>query len=368
MISNEFVVKVCMDHEVKFGHKVVKKELIVALKTLKFIIIPKEDNVKPGVVLGRSFMRLTKGIANCRNGIITIYPRETKKNDDDWDLLLNDLDFGDVPEIEGVEILPFGPSFSTGEPLTQEEAAREALAIDIRKRFYILKEERPTLGTHHDEARSSRSKCSRQYETVKEAMLSCVHHPFLLWEGCSQAAKSRYSTRLAQLLSRHIYSPCVVDCNMLNHMGCGEVIDEMLTIRLCVAGTDEEIFTSKAWTRDFNIAEPIYSEICHEFYSTYEFDEVCAVDKLRTKKIIKFRLYGRAFSWTLLEFAKRSLDTTTLRELIDSKGRLILEELGVPRVAIPKSLRASMQDLYERMGSMKIRQKKKKGMWRNEAK
>ncbi|GJZ57411.1 hypothetical protein Tco_0612905 [Tanacetum coccineum] len=80
----------------------------------------------------------------------------------------------------------------------------------------------------------------------------------------------------------------------------------MLTIKLSVAGTDEEIFTSEAWTRAFNIEEPIFSELCHEFYSTYEFDEVCADDELSTKKIIKFRLCGRAFSWTLLEFAKRT--------------------------------------------------------------
>ncbi|GKA04567.1 hypothetical protein Tco_0683687 [Tanacetum coccineum] len=177
-------------------------------------------------------------------------------------------------------------------------------------------------------------------------------------------------------------------------------------------------------------------------------DEVCAADELKTKKIIKFRLCGRAFSWTLLEFEKRlglynseeiedegfdvyfqgglrsdehfnaqeywlsisqeenlslsrnhastiwnpilrvfhkmityglchrttsemdgeemsclstliycrALDTTTLRDLIDSEGRLIPEapEPGVPRVAIPRPPRASMQDLYERMGSMKI--------------
>ncbi|GJV82010.1 hypothetical protein Tco_1517880 [Tanacetum coccineum] len=72
-----------------------------------------------------------------------------------------------------------------------------------------------------------------------------------------------------------------------------------------MASTNEEIFTSEAWTNAFNIDEPIYSELCYEFYSTYEFDKVCANDELRTKKIIKFRLCGRAFSWTLLEFAKR---------------------------------------------------------------
>ncbi|GJW14723.1 hypothetical protein Tco_0018856 [Tanacetum coccineum] len=64
-------------------------------------------------------------------------------------------------------------------------------------------------------------------------------------------------------------------------MSYGEAIDEMLTIKLFVAGTNEVIFTSEAWTNAFNIDEPIYSELCHEFYSTYEFDE------------------------TLLEFAKR---------------------------------------------------------------
>ncbi|GKF19467.1 hypothetical protein Tco_0068105, partial [Tanacetum coccineum] len=55
----------------------------------------------------------------------------------------------------------------------------------------------------------------------------------------------------------------------------------------------------------FNINEPIYAELCHEFYSSYEFDEVCADDELQTKNIIKFRLGGRAHSLTLLEFAHR---------------------------------------------------------------
>nr|GEU99611.1 hypothetical protein [Tanacetum cinerariifolium]GEX63475.1 hypothetical protein [Tanacetum cinerariifolium] len=126
-------------------------------------------------------MRLTKGIDDFRNGIITIYPEldlfldrfgETEKSDDEWDLLLDDLDFGDVPEIKGVEITPFackigknnrnkikqlekyqliycdmGPSLSTGKPLTQEEAKSEALAIDICKRFSILEEKRPVIET-----------------------------------------------------------------------------------------------------------------------------------------------------------------------------------------------------------------------------
>ncbi|GKC84515.1 hypothetical protein Tco_1140232, partial [Tanacetum coccineum] len=122
---------------------------------------------------------------------------------------------------------------------------------------------------------SSRPKRSRQYETVKEVLLPQVYHEFLEWEGF----KSR--------------------------MGCGEEIDGMLRISLCEAGNYEEIFTLVVWIRAFNINEPVYSKLCHEFYSTYEFDEVCVDDELKTKKMIKFRLGGRAHSLTLLEFSRR---------------------------------------------------------------
>ncbi|GKB11164.1 hypothetical protein Tco_0845087 [Tanacetum coccineum] len=61
MISNEFAVKLCLDHKMKSGSKVVKKELIVALRGeiyfVKFLINPEEDDVEPGVVLG-SIMEL----------------------------------------------------------------------------------------------------------------------------------------------------------------------------------------------------------------------------------------------------------------------------------------------------------------------
>ncbi|GJV52458.1 ribonuclease H-like domain-containing protein [Tanacetum coccineum] len=265
-----------------------------------------------------------------------------------------------------------------------------------------------TMGTHDDEARSSRTKRSRQHETVEEVLLPQVHHEFLLWEGCNKDAKSRYNTRLAQLLPRHVYSSCVMNWDVLNRMGYDGENDDMLRIRLRKAESNEEIFTYVAWIRAFNINEPIYVELCHEFYSTYEFDEY----ELQTKKIIKFRLGGRAHNLTLLESARRlglchadelkkmdlmftlkeelhfyypepnfkgdsqddhlwfvskddlmkkkgaDLDTTPLRNLIDSEGRLIPEDPqpGVPRVGIPRPPRASMQDLNDRMGRMGIRQ------------
>ncbi|GKF25399.1 hypothetical protein Tco_0081293 [Tanacetum coccineum] len=82
-------------------------------------------------------------------------------------------------------------------------------------------------------------------------------------------------------------------------------INDMLRIKLREAESNDEIFTSVAWIRAFNVKEPIYAKLCHEFYSTYEFDEVCADDELQTKKIIKFRHGGRAHNLTLLEFARR---------------------------------------------------------------
>ncbi|GJX24241.1 hypothetical protein Tco_0228686 [Tanacetum coccineum] len=221
-----------------------------------------------------------------------------------------------------------------------------------------------TMGTHDDEAGSLRSKRSRQNETVEEVLLPHVYHEFLLWEECNIDAKSR----------------------------------------LRETGSDEEIFTSVAWIRDFNINEPIYAELCHEFYSTYEFDEVCADDELQTKKIIKFRLGGRAYrglhsdehfnaqgywlsisreenfglsrshtstikspilrvihkmiTYGLCQRINGDLDTITLRDFINSKGKLIPEDPqpGVPRVGIPRPPRATMQDLYDRIGRMEIRQ------------
>ncbi|GJR79894.1 hypothetical protein Tco_0150679 [Tanacetum coccineum] len=36
--------------------------------------VREEDDVEPGVIFGRSFLRLTKGIVDFGNGILTIYP------------------------------------------------------------------------------------------------------------------------------------------------------------------------------------------------------------------------------------------------------------------------------------------------------
>ncbi|GKE35573.1 hypothetical protein Tco_1454895, partial [Tanacetum coccineum] len=189
MISNEFSVKLCLEHEVKRRNKVVKKEIIVALRGeiyfVKFIINLEEDDVEPRVIFGRSFLRMTKAITVFRAGTVIIYLEfdpfledieKEEKIIDDWDQLL-DFNFDDIPLLGGEELPPFvckmgksnrnkkramknlnlfyqdiGPSSSTGRHLTQEEATKEALAIRISQKFALLEEVRPVIETmaYHD--------------------------------------------------------------------------------------------------------------------------------------------------------------------------------------------------------------------------
>ncbi|GJV36873.1 hypothetical protein Tco_1409350, partial [Tanacetum coccineum] len=184
MISKEYAVKLCMEHKVKRGNKVVKKELIVALKGeiyfVKFIINPEEDDVEPGVIFGRSFLRMTKAITDFGVGTITIYPdidpflEETEdegKDMYDWDQLF-DSNLDDIQLLGEEELPPFvckmgkssrnknksmenlslfyqdiGTSSSAGGHLTQEEAAKEALANRISQKFSLLEEVRPVIET-----------------------------------------------------------------------------------------------------------------------------------------------------------------------------------------------------------------------------
>ncbi|GJX57616.1 ribonuclease H-like domain-containing protein [Tanacetum coccineum] len=119
MISNQYAVKLCLEHEVKRENKVVKKELIVALRGeiyfVKFIINPEEDDVEPGVIFGRSFLRMTKAITDFGAGTIIIYPdidlfleetREEEKINDDWDHLL-EFNIDDIPLLGEEGLSPF---------------------------------------------------------------------------------------------------------------------------------------------------------------------------------------------------------------------------------------------------------------------
>ncbi|GKB51755.1 hypothetical protein Tco_0902508 [Tanacetum coccineum] len=164
-----------------------------------------------------------------------------------------------------------------------------------------------SIGTHDDEAGSSSScpKRARITKNVEEALMGHVLHEFLLWGNFNMTLKNRYNTNLDGNLSKQIYSPFIVDWTVLDTLGCGKTIEDMLKVRVNEIGSNEVLFTSEAWKRAFDINEPIYTELCHEFYATFEFDEAVADDGLMTKKAIKFRLCGKAHALSILDFAKR---------------------------------------------------------------
>ncbi|GJW52029.1 DNA-directed DNA polymerase [Tanacetum coccineum] len=137
------------------------------------------DEITERVTLGRSFLRLSRGIVDFGNGVITIYHEldpfeddfeKTGKSSDDWDQLL-DFNFDDVPKSRE-ELSPFickmgksnrtkkrametfnlfyhdvGPSAPVGRHLTQEESEKEELAIRISQRYALLEEERHVIET-----------------------------------------------------------------------------------------------------------------------------------------------------------------------------------------------------------------------------
>ncbi|GKD88675.1 hypothetical protein Tco_1364182, partial [Tanacetum coccineum] len=139
MISNEYSVKLCMEHEVKRGNKIVKKELIIALRGeiyfMKFIINPEEDDVE------------------LRDNLLDF-------NIDDVPLLGEEglppfvckIGKSSRNKKRAIENLNFfyqdiGTSSLAGGHLTQEKAAKEAIAIRMSRKFALLEEERPIIKT-----------------------------------------------------------------------------------------------------------------------------------------------------------------------------------------------------------------------------
>nr|GEY81063.1 hypothetical protein [Tanacetum cinerariifolium] len=100
-----------------------------------------EDDIEPWVVLGRSFLRLTKAIADFRTESVTIYPRldpflisfdEEEKIDDDWDIFLDNIDFGNIPNI-GVNV--------------SQRKPKEKHWLSLFVKDTLLEEERPVIET-----------------------------------------------------------------------------------------------------------------------------------------------------------------------------------------------------------------------------
>ncbi|GJT47734.1 hypothetical protein Tco_0973891 [Tanacetum coccineum] len=171
---------------------------------------------------------------------------------------------------------------------------------------------------------------------------------------------------------------------VLNKMGCAEEIENMLEIKVYEAGSQEEIFSSEAWGRYSGgatlVEKPCLNYPESYFASAIKDDHLWIVPKdewLKRKRVGSQKDSMICYGQLITKIAKkmrvltdevlnslspptycRALDTTTPRELIDSEGRLIPEAPGprVPHVANPRGPKPSMHDLYDRMGSIEIRQ------------
>ncbi|GJZ88335.1 hypothetical protein Tco_0660117 [Tanacetum coccineum] len=125
----------------------------------------------------------------------------------------------------------------------------------------------------------------------------------------------------------------------------------------------ESIFVHEVGSSVPNALQMFFETVEEEaFFSTYVLTGILGMEWLFISKIArKSRVLTDETIRTLSTLVYcRDLDRTTLRELIDSEDRLIpnIPVDDVSRVAAQRALRvqrASMQDLYERMGSMEIR-------------
>ncbi|GKB91441.1 hypothetical protein Tco_0963713 [Tanacetum coccineum] len=271
MISNEYAVKLCLEHEVKRGNKVVKKELIVALRGeiyfVKFIINPEEDDVEPGVIFGRLFLRLTKAITDFGVGTVTIYPdidpfleetEEEEKSNDDWDHLL-DFKIDDVPLLGEEGLPPFvckmgkssrnkkramenlnffyqdiGTSSSADGHLTQEEAAKEAIAIRMSQKFTLLEEERPIIETmaYHDKYKKILDEVWKDKVELDGKIVKEEEEEVKRIKG--EALKEKYDPRafifpirlqgqvgVTTLIAKFLILDIPIDCDSPIVVGCG---------------------------------------------------------------------------------------------------------------------------------------------------
>ncbi|GKB72927.1 hypothetical protein Tco_0934339, partial [Tanacetum coccineum] len=245
-----------------------------------------------------------------------------------------------------------------------------------------------TMGTHDDEAGSSRSKRSRQYETVEEVLLPQIHHEFLLWEGCHRDAKSRLGLYHADELEEDGFNVYFegglrsdehfnaqeywLSISREENLGLSRshtstiwspilrVIHRMITYGLCqrTTGYDKvqkndmwllSMFDARNQNRYANVAWLIVRWMKQKGAGTQKESQIsCGQFILKITRKSRVLTNDVVRSLSALIYCK-DLDTTPLRDLIDSEGKLILEDPqpGVPRVGIPRPLRASMQDLYQ---------------------
>ncbi|GKD25622.1 hypothetical protein Tco_1231836 [Tanacetum coccineum] len=212
-----------------------------------------------------------------------------------------------------------------------------------------------TMGVHDDEAGSSRSKRSRQYETVKEAMLP---------RGLLSDEHFNAQEYWLSIIREENLSLSRSHASTIRNLSL-RVLHKMITYGLCQRTTGyEKIQKNDLWLLSMfdarhqngyaNVSWLIARWMKRKGAGSQKGSMICCGQFIT--RIAKRRnlLCDEVLNSLSALIYCRALDTTTFKELIDSEGRLILEapKPGVLRVPILRPPRASMHDLYERMGSM----------------
>nr|GEU71068.1 hypothetical protein [Tanacetum cinerariifolium] len=394
LISNEYAVKLCLDYEEddsKHGVILGRSFLRLAHGVVDFdngviTIYPELDPFED------DYVKIGKG-SDDWDQLLDFNFDDVPKFGEELPLFICKMGKSNCNKKRTIENLnlfyqDIGPSSSAGGHLTQEEAEKKALAVRISQKFALLEEEKHAIETmaYNDKYKKILDEIWKDMveldgKIVKEEEdavrgegreeMKKINKGFTMINHTQAEAIGKLSNVLCQvgvttLISKFLIldipidrdAPVVVGQGFLYTMGSvlntpdrllstltGSVInlsepqDDMLRIRLHEAGSDEEIFTSVAWIRAFNINEPIYAELFHEFYSTYEFNEI--ISKLARKCRVLTEDVVRSLSGLIY---CRDLDTTTLRDLIDFDGKLIQEDpqSSVPRVGIPRPPRESV--------------------------
>ncbi|GJW24756.1 hypothetical protein Tco_0038567 [Tanacetum coccineum] len=242
-----------------------------------------------------------------------------------------------------------GTSSSIETPLTQEKAEKIDLAHRIRIRYELLEEKRSLEGMAKKKEEEAIKKVKG--ETLKEkkdpgAFIFPIWLEGLVNENALADTGSNVNTmpyRIYEQLGRNDLKNVNRSITMINYTEA-EVTglqENVLSARSNQIRTsesdsdDEEDYVNKRndmgtpiqdlrpirlWEdmimrpvhREANGPDKVkpwtnyyYRKLIMNFYNGVDFVEVCANDKLQSKKIIKFRLIGRNHSLTLLEFSRR---------------------------------------------------------------
>nr|GEU80337.1 hypothetical protein [Tanacetum cinerariifolium] len=456
LISNEYAVKLCLDYEVKKENKIVKKELIFALRgelyLVKFIINLKEDEGEHGVILGRSFIRLVNGIVDfssedqlldfnfddipqldgeglsqfvCKMGKSShnkkramenlnlfyqdIKPSspvlETMAYNDKYKKVLDDI-WKDKVELDGMIaeekeeaiekvkgealkekddteafIFPIrlegksnetaladtGPDINTMPYRIYEQLGREEIKKVDRRITMINHTQTEAMGILMNVLCQSNSDDEEEYEIKKNKFGAPIYDPKLTaYLNCNNPAERSLALQAVINPFRKIsvwkkafrpggraHSLTLLEfARRLGLYHADELDEEGFDVYFQGRMRSDEHFNAQEYWLSINRENNLSLSRSHA--SAIKYPVLRVVHKMITYGLCQRKNRKRVFSDEVIRSLSaliycRDLDTTTLRESIDSEGRLIPEDPqpGVSRVAILRPLRESMQDLWK---------------------